>query len=292
MGHSRKNPEDFEPLIAPELRSAVAPFEHSQTIINEAEFGYRYIREYLLECSAGSRVLEVGSGPCVLLSQLKIDFPDLEIMGIEPIGPGFDNFEGTLQQLTDKFGFELQKSPYEDLEDTGRFDFIFLVNVFEHLPDWRHFLKFVAAKLQSDGKCVILCPNYGFPYEPHFGLPIVLNKSLTYRIFKAKIMQCEEKNGWSGLWESLNLVKWNEVRKWGPNCGLQICFIGSILRDMVERFQYDKEFAQRQRRIGCLARLILRCGALRLFEKPFFNRINPYMFLEITPSEASRAPLA
>lgn len=104
-------------LISPEVQEALQPFENSLTILSEAEFGYRHIKDYLADCRAKARVLEIGSGPCVLLSQLKTDFPLLDVTGVEPIGPGFDNFDSTLQELTEKFGFRLLKIGYEDLDD-------------------------------------------------------------------------------------------------------------------------------------------------------------------------------
>jgi SAM-dependent methyltransferase len=283
----RQGWQALETLISPEVQAVVRPFENSLTILNEADFGYRHIRKYLADCQAGARVLEVGSGPCVLLSQLKTDFPLLEVTGVEPIGPGFDNFDSTLQELTEKFGFRLLKIGYEDLDDPSRFDLIFLVNVFEHLPDWRHFLGFVAEKLKPDGKCIILCPNYGFPYESHFKLPILLNKSLTYRLFRNEIERSEAEYGRHGLWDSLNFVRWSEVKKRAPQCGLNITFKSSILREMVERLQYDAAFAQRQEKIARLARLALGAGIVRLLESPVFYRFNPYMFLEITSSRSA-----
>ena len=101
------NHPDPCPRLDRELRLALAGFEKSDTVLNEAEFGYRYVRKYLDELGSRARVLEVGSGPCVLMSQLKMDFPGLDITGIEPIGPGFVNFEDTLRRLIDKYGFKL-----------------------------------------------------------------------------------------------------------------------------------------------------------------------------------------
>jgi SAM-dependent methyltransferase len=283
MNHRRQGRQTPETLISPEVRAALQPFENSLTILNEADFGYRHIKEYLADCHANARVLEIGSGPCVLLSQLKTDFPLLDVTGVEPIGPGFDNFDSTLRELTKKFGFKLLKIGYEDLDDPGRFDLIFLVNVFEHLPDWRHFLEFAAEKLKPGGRCIVLCPNYGFPYESHFKLPILLNKSLTYRLFGNRIERNEAESGRRGLWDSLNFVRWSEVKKHGPECGLNIRFRSSILREMIERLQYDEAFAKRQKKISLLARLALDSGMVRLLEAPVFYRFNPYMFLEITP---------
>jgi len=281
MDQKREFPDRPEQLIADELSSALKPFQNGQTILNEAEFGYRQIREHLEQCGPDARILEIGSGPCVLLSQLKIDFPHLDVTGIEPIGPGFDNFDSTLKQLMQKYCFKLQETGYEEFTDKGPFDLIFLINVFEHLPDWRDFLEFVSERLKSDGKCVILCPNYGFPYESHFSLPIILNKKLTYAVFKKSIKRQESENRTHGLWQSLNFVKWSDVKVQAEQCGLDIWFDTSILRRMIGRFQCDEAFAQRQKSVGWLARLALRSGAVRAFETPVLRMFNPYMHLVI-----------
>jgi 2-polyprenyl-3-methyl-5-hydroxy-6-metoxy-1,4-benzoquinol methylase len=49
-----------------------------------------------------------------------------------------------------------------------KFDLIYLVKVFEHLPVWRDFLAFIERNLEPGGVCLILCPKYSFPYESHF----------------------------------------------------------------------------------------------------------------------------
>jgi SAM-dependent methyltransferase len=261
--------------ISPELGILLESLDRGQTVLNEAEFGYGYIREHLERLSPGARVLEVGSGPCVLLSQLKIDFPELEVIGVEPIGPGFQHFEDTLRFLIEKYDFKLHKCGYEDLADSRTFDFIFLVNVFEHLDDWRHFLDFVSQSLGENGKCIVLCPNYGFPYESHFKIPIVFNKRLTYSLFRKRIEQHELENGSDGLWKSLNFVKWKEVRAFASVSGLTIDYHTTILRQMIERLGYDQSFAERQRKISWLARLMLATGGVRLLESGPLMNFNP-----------------
>jgi SAM-dependent methyltransferase len=268
--------------ISPELRNLLKSFDRGQIVLNEAEFGYRYVREHLEQLDAGARVLEVGSGPCVLLAQLKIDFPDLEVIGVEPIGPGFKRFQDTLRFLIEKYDFKLHKCGYEDLVDSRKFDFIFLVNVFEHLDDWRHFLEFIAQNLKENGKCIVLCPNYGFPYESHFKIPIVYNKGITYSLFKKRIEQHELENGSNGLWQSLNFVKWKEVNAFANESGLKIDYDTTILRQMIERLGHDQSFAERQRKISWLARLMLATGGVRLLETGPLMNFNPYLFLEIS----------
>ena len=56
--------------------------------------------------------------------------------------------------------------------------FIFCVNVFEHVDDWRHFLDWASKNLNENGQFIVLCPNYGIPYESHFKIPIIFNKRL------------------------------------------------------------------------------------------------------------------
>lgn len=231
-------------------------------------------------------MLEVGSGPCILLSQLKMEHPGLKVTGIEPIGPGFDKFEQTLETLLKKYRFDLFRGGYESFDAPGTFDLIFSINVFEHLSDWRHFLRFVKERLAPDGKCVILCPNYGFPYESHFGLPIVLGKRTTQRIFRERIERHEVDKNCRGLWGSLNFVTWGQVRRYAPTVGLDIEFDTTVLRTMIERLSHDEAFAQRQAKVARLANLALRTGLVKPFEWPVLRGMNPYLKLVITRSGA------
>jgi SAM-dependent methyltransferase len=272
--------------VSAEIRASVNRIPNAETVLNEAEFGYGQIREYLARRPEGASVLEVGSGPCVLLSQLKHDYPGFEVTGIEPIGPGFDKFEQTLETLLKKYGFDLFRGDYESFDAPRTFDLIFSINVFEHLPDWRHFLRFVKERLAPDGKCVILCPNYGFPYESHFGLPIVLNKRTTYRLFSKQIERHELENDCEGLWSSLNFVTWGQVSRYAPTVGLDIEFDTTVLRTMIERLSHDEAFAQRQAKVARLANLALRTGLVKPFEWPVLRTMNPYLKLVITRSGA------
>jgi hypothetical protein len=76
-----------ESLIADEIRSLLSSSLPTATVLNEAEFGYRQIQRHLDSCRAGAKILEVGSGACVLLSQLKLDYPAFDVTGIEPVIP-------------------------------------------------------------------------------------------------------------------------------------------------------------------------------------------------------------
>ena len=52
-------------------------------------------------------------------------------------------------------------------------DYIFAINVIEHVPD---FLSLIANGIKAktnDGVFRLVCPNYTIPYEPHFNIPII-----------------------------------------------------------------------------------------------------------------------
>jgi len=115
---------------------------------------------------ANARVLEVGSGSGILLCNLALQRPDISFLGLEPTGEGF-NYTQAFHQLANSLpNAALQSCGYEDLDDKDGYDLIYLINVFEHLPDWQDFMHRLQNLLRPNGKCLILCPNYSFPYEP------------------------------------------------------------------------------------------------------------------------------
>lgn len=270
-------------IISAEVRTFCTNIHKGPVYLAEAEFGLQQVRPFLETLAPGARVLEVGSGPCIALSAMASSYPTLAFTGMEPMGSGFALFEEFLARIeNNKRPFAFHKAGYETFPRTGDWDFVFLVNVFEHLPDWRHFLGFVHDILSPDGRCVILCPNYGFPYESHFRLPILLNKSLTLSVFHTRIERFERDHGWEGLYDSLNFVKLSQVRREAARAGLRVTVHASIIREMIDRLKTDAEFASRQKSIAGLARIIGRSGLLDwLVARPVVQDRLPYMKLEL-----------
>ena len=73
--------------------------------------------------------------------------------------------------------FSLIESPIEDFEYDHKFDFIFSINVMENLKDPYSVLIQMNSALKFGGKYRFFCPNYDFPYEPHFGKWIFSRKT-------------------------------------------------------------------------------------------------------------------
>ncbi len=268
----------------PTILKIIDDFPNKNTILNEANYGLKYIKQYLGSLQPKSTVLEIGSGPCILISQLSYSFPAHSFTGIEPIGPGFDSFRESLNKLKSNFSFELFEMGYEEFEKKTdeKFDLIFLINVFEHLPNWIDFLRFVKLRLKPNGRCVILCPNYSFPYECHFRVPILFNKMLTFNLFQKYIKKFESNESSFGLWASLNFVKLRQVIKETNNLNLLLTINNQITNDLINRLTTDAEFAKRQKIIGKLAKIVHKTGLLSLLNKYPFYLLQPYMYLEVS----------
>ena len=268
-------------LISAGISALVLPFQQGPLLLAEAEFGARAIFGYLEALPPGDSVLEVGSGPGILLAAASERFPQLRFTGVEPIQDGFSASTAILERLSTEIPIDVRRTGYETLDGDERYDLIFLINVFEHLPDWRHFLGFVERRLAPEGRCVVYCPNYGFPYESHFYLPIIGGKRLTGRVFAGNIARQEAERGLGGLWQSLNFVTWRQVRRGVKKTGLRAQFDPGMLSTMIGRLDSDVEFRKRQGRVGALARFARRTGILRLLEsKPLWG-IHPYMHFDL-----------
>jgi SAM-dependent methyltransferase len=278
---------DPQDLISQETVQNLVALPKGPTYLEEAEFGLRRILPVLEALPAGARVLEVGSGPCIVLSEISIRFPQLHLEGIEPMGDGFAYFRRFISRARAARRFEIYEGGYETFPSTEPWDLIFLVNVFEHLPDWRDFLDFVSQRLSEKGRCIILCPNYGFPYESHFRLPVIWNKAMTQRAFRKRIESFEQNNDNDGLYRSLNFVTLRQVRKAAPRAGLAMKVNTDIIIEMVERLDKDPEFARRQRVLAVPARLLHRSGLLEMMaEREFIQNHLPYMQIELERTSA------
>lgn len=247
--------------------------------MEEAEFGLRRILPLLETLPKGARVLEVGSGPGILLAEITGRFPHLEICGIEPMSEGFALFDEFIALMKNKRAeVNVFQGGYESFLSDEKWDLIFLINVFEHLPDWRDFLEFVAHSLKQGGRCAVLCPNYGFPYESHFKIPILLNKKLTRVFFYNRIARFEKENNYSGLYESLNFVRLSQVRRAAAEKGLELLVDTGIIYEMIQRLDSDKAFRSRQGWFALPAQILKRLGLLdRLLRVRVAQNILPYI---------------
>jgi len=242
--------DDFDVFFAPllkEIDGEVSGALRSDsdgdlvTYIAEAKVGLNLIAPYL---NKTTRILEIGSGVGALSAFLKSK--GYNIKAIEPIGEGFAHMAALQSRLLgcmqDAGDFEIEDKSCDQLSraQDGEFDLIFSVNVLEHIDDLDGALSSMTDVLKADGVMVHLCPNYRIPYEPHFGIPILLwSSGLTARVFRSQI------NARRALWNSLNFVTSGRIRRISQRLNLTIRFEDGVMADTVRRLRTDPVFEAR-----------------------------------------------
>jgi SAM-dependent methyltransferase len=264
------------------LRSAFADPDYFTLSDEEADFGFGEIARLIAaRGGAGLKCLEIGSGPGLLLGRLQERFPQCSFEGIEPVGSGFAKTEAPLAEITARTNLTVHRCGYEDFAPRATYDLIFSINVFEHVASWRDYLTRTRGWLAPGGASVMLCPNYSFPWEPHFRIPIIGGKQTTYSVFAARIESYERREHYEGLWASVNFVKKREVLAFARETGLEVSSDDSVMQRTIERLFKDPAFAKRQRALGWAAKLFYRLGLTRLLEMPGLRLLAPFMSLQL-----------
>jgi SAM-dependent methyltransferase len=243
--------------------------EYFDIYANEARFGLSVIEKDLNELESDSLIMEVGAG-LLLLSGFLANF-GMNIYALEPIAGGFSHF-GELQNAViryyEKIGLELKliKLPIERFSDRGRFDYVYSVNVFEHIADVEQGLSNAFLSLKMGGKLRVYCPNYYFPYEPHFNIPTLLNKRLTEMVFKSMIMKSRIHSA-KETWDALNWINVSQVRHlFRKRFSIEPLFNNLATYQIVSRVVYDPQFnSRRSRWMSNFLKMLNFASLLRLF---------------------------
>lgn len=187
-----------------------------ETYAAEAVFGRRLIEEELINLSLNQKILEVGAGSLILSCQLQRE--GFNVTALEPFGDGFNHFR-QLQNIVISIATELGCLPQligkcaEDLNEKNRYDFAFSINVMEHVNDVERVINNVVFALKGGASYRFICPNYIFPYEPHFNIPTLFTKVLTERVFRNAIFNNTTLNDPLGTWNSLNWITLSSVKR-------------------------------------------------------------------------------
>lgn len=235
-----------------------------ETYINETRAALNFIHPLLSQRNA--RILEVGAGICILsLFLKKVGF---DIIALEPATAGFGFFSTFQRAFVEHYKeivLEMLPYPAKDLQEknVGTFDLIFSFNVMEHIPDPLSTLYVLLNVLNKKGKMVHLCPNYSIPYEPHFGIPVLASwPGLSYFLFLKKISGNKE------LWNSLNFITYQEVKKFAHQHNLTVSFQQGLLYKVFSRIENDPIFRERQKSffIMALFSMLRSTGAINLLK--------------------------
>jgi SAM-dependent methyltransferase len=226
---------------APELRPLF------DTMAAEARFAHSWLSADLARLPANAALLEVGGGVFLLSCQLAAE--GFAITAIEPTGEGFGEFKQLGDIVLELAAVKPTIAPCkaEDFISDKRFDFAFSLNVMEHidLPD--EAIARVSEVLKPGASYRFLCPNYAFPYEPHFNIPTLFTKGMTLRLMRRRIDGSSRMDDPKGLWRSLNWITVPKVKRFAAkDATLTLHFHRATLVWMLERALTDKEFAGRR----------------------------------------------
>lgn len=216
----------------------------------EAIFGRRYIAEDIKELNSGSTILEIGAGSLLLSCQLVRE--GFRVTALEPIGDGFSHFEQLRQLILNKAREDncvprLLDITAETLDKANTFHYAFSINVMEHVASVEKAIHSVGNSLVTGATFRFTCPNYLFPYEPHFNIPTFFSKKWTAFIMRKKIFECNLFPDAAGTWSSLNWITVPQVKKIVRDAPwLECSFDRKLLVSTFERVAFDKNFANRR----------------------------------------------
>jgi 2-polyprenyl-3-methyl-5-hydroxy-6-metoxy-1,4-benzoquinol methylase len=225
------------------------------TYLNECHVGLDLLLGHLAE---RPRLLEVGAGIGALSAFLSLE--GFDVTALEPAGQGFqvvDAFRTALERQWPGLDRPFLAVGVEHIPDgLEPFAVVYSVHVLEHVPDVETAIRAIHRQLVNGGVSVHVCPNYSFPFDPHFGVPLLpVRPKWTERILSRDIVASE-------LWQSLNFVTARRVTKIADRLGLEIDYRPGVMGEMVDRLDADPVFRQRHRRIVRLSELLF--GRLRL----------------------------
>jgi len=232
-----------------------------ETYANEAQITFNLVASSL---SREKRILEVGAGLCLFSLFLKSEGYD--IVALEPATGGFNDFELIRQAVMAHFDIlqlDIIELPSEALTPAqhGHFDLIFSNNVLEHIPNWQAALEAMLGVLADRGKMMHSCPNYLFPYEPHYGIPVLkYYPKLSRRLFADRINRSPE------VWDSLNFICHNDIHRFCNKHGIEAYFQEELLYRALNRISSDPIFKKRHDKgwIGRLHQFMAFTGIIQL----------------------------
>lgn len=238
-------------------------------VAGEARFARAWLDTDLRSLPRGAPVLEVGGGVFLLACQLTRE--GFQVTSIEPTGSGFGSFEELGAAILSFSALEgptptIARCRVEDFDGDTRFPLAFSVNVMEHVDSPDEAIARVSAVLARGGEYRFLCPNYLFPYEPHFNIPTFFGKRLTGMLLRERIERDFRVGDPVGLWKSINWITVPQVHRIVRSVGtIDARFHRETLSWMLRRSLSDREFAQR--RAGWMVsatRVLDALGLLRL----------------------------
>ena len=237
---------------------------------------YQVIKKYL---HINKKILEVGGGIHLLTSFLHQDY---NITSIEP-GQFADFTDELRNKILVCHKLNVHTTKVEKFKTDAKFDFIFSMNVLEHADDIKqHIISCINLLKDENSLLFIQCPNYAFPFEPHFYkwfIPFFPHFTFA-RLRRKKLIKELDKDSYENTLNNLNFdCTYFKIKK----LKLDVKFIHP-LKDIFNRINQDSVFKAR-----LLKNLLVRlCYKIIIFLRikkiiTYFFPISlaPYLIMEI-----------
>ena len=221
-----------------------------RTYIGEADFYFSILKPDFQAIKKGSAVVEIGSGTGLL--SMYIASSGYKVYSFEPQSSGFTDmlkmkelinecWEGNVPNV-DFINDYYSESYFQEKEEI---EYFLAVNVIEHIPNYGQLIQSVRRKMNSNSIFRIICPNYLIPYEPHFDIPIFLNKNSTLLLLKRKILSSELPDPLE-FWDDLSWPTPSKVKKAVNDSKMSVVFSRQSTKSYLERPFADDSFKERK----------------------------------------------
>jgi SAM-dependent methyltransferase len=175
-----------------------------------------------------------------------------QVTALEPTAPGFSHFERVRDLVLHRAKAlgclpRMLNQPVETLSELDCFNYAFSVNVMEHVKDVAQSIGKVGFSLKPGAAYRFTCPNYLFPYEPHFNIPTLFSKRLTEMVLGGKILRDPNVPDPEGTWRSLNWIDVVQIRNAVARMpGFSVTFNRHFLTFVLARVTFDEDFSMRR----------------------------------------------
>lgn len=234
--------------------------ERMEILLAEAAFFLPIIEPRLTRVDRTRPVLEIGGG-IGALSLLVSSRLQVHIDCLEPMSAGFEQMAKLRKLLLygwrGKPDVEFFETGIEEfLEGHGRYGSAFSVNVLEHAAETSKLISTTHSLLTPDSSSIHIFPNYAIPYENHFEIPIVINKDITFSIFRRKILASKSVSDPLGQWQELNFLTATKIGAIARQCGLSASFSKNASTSYLGRLREPNFLGRKSRLYTILASII------------------------------------
>jgi len=250
------------------------------TYQNEAMAARKFLDSSLIELDSGAEILEVGGGILALAIQLASE--GFKVTTVETVGEGFTGISFIMNIYSEiarieNLVFTLIESPIEDCTFDHKFEFIFSINVMEHLNDPLLVLNQIKEILEKGSNYRFFCPNYDFPYEPHFGKILWKRKRGSFYLEFDRAKRTELGNMDSvGLYNSLNFITVAKLQAFSKETNLLLKFNSQAFYHLLQRSMSDPGLRARHKNFVPIVDLLSKIKFMGL-SKLLPTRLQPVM---------------